>query len=129
MIYAGVGLLTAASVYGVVDYYNARKQGAFNHLYKDEDVTVVKKIALPANTKTTAINSDSATASTNNTDEIKLAANHVKRHIRLEDFSRGRIAFVKPRVIKDSEVGNNGDRRINEEPDSAMVIVDTARSN
>jgi hypothetical protein len=96
IIYAGIGLFAAASVYGVADYYNTQKKGTLDKLYKDEEPPVeIKKndpntIALPvknveinnANDKTLAV-------------AVK-ATKKIKRKIRFEDFSRSRIIDELP---------------------------------
>jgi len=62
IIYAGIGLFTAASVYGIADYYSSEKKGQLKDLYQDA----------PAASKETAVKAP-------------------ERDIELEDYSRGKI--------------------------------------
>ena len=41
IIYAGIGLFSIASVYGVADYYKSKKNGELKKLYVEEKVPVV----------------------------------------------------------------------------------------
>jgi len=128
IIYAGVGLLTAASVYGVVNYYHAKKEGTFNHLYKDE--AVVKNTNTQFDSaKKVNVNSDSAeyipTSADNDSQKKKF-----RPRIQLEDFSRGRIDYVRrrPMIVKDSEYVKPVVED-EEKVDSSKAVADTGRSN
>ena len=89
IIYAGIGLFSVATVYGIADYYTTQKKGTLDNLYKDqEEVSVeseVKTVAtiVPAKLEETAVTSNKVVAKTNKKSR--------KRTIRLDDFSRGRI--------------------------------------
>jgi hypothetical protein len=102
IIYAGIGLFAAASVYGVADYYSSQKKGMLDKLYKEEDITPVGKksdpstIALPANNVLPAAGLNKQTATVKTTRKLKAA----KRTIRLEDFSRGKIVEEVQPVIE-----------------------------
>ena len=41
IIYAGLGLFSVATVYGVVDYYNSQKKGTLDNLYKEPEEELV----------------------------------------------------------------------------------------
>lgn len=94
LIYAGIGLFSVASVYGIADYYQSQKKGTLTRLYKDDDEMVeIKK----ASTGTVAM-----PISDKNAGEISVPANETKvarvnktvkapKRIRMEDFSRGKI--------------------------------------
>jgi len=95
LIYAGIGLFSVASVYGIADYYQSQKKGTIDRLYSDEDekLQVVpvneKKEINPGNKKelsrfVTPVKEISTAKSTKKT-------RTAKRAIRFEDFSRGRI--------------------------------------
>ena len=94
LIYAGIGLFSVASVYGIADYYQSQKKGTLNRLYKEDDETVEAKktsneiVAMPISTK----NNEEIRVKTNRTEVVK--TNKIvkaSKRIRLEDFSRGRI--------------------------------------
>lgn len=63
IIYAGIGLFSAASIYGVPDYYHSEEKGVLKNLYKDA----------PAIKETKAVESPS------------------ERDIKMEDYSRAKI--------------------------------------
>lgn len=93
IIYAGIGLFSVASVYGIVDYYGSQQNGSINKLYVEEEpkasqvteekataiIPVKNTEALPAKTGTVAIKTKPA----------KKAARVNK--IKMDDFSRARI--------------------------------------
>jgi len=91
IIYAGIGLFSVATVYGVVDYYNSQKKGTLDKLYKEPEEVVVTERPL-ISTTATPIN----TTGTNPGNSISVSkavkkSRHQKRTIRLDEFSRGRI--------------------------------------
>ena len=43
IIYAGIGLFSAATVYGVVDYYGTKKTGTLDKMYKEEEPVLPAK--------------------------------------------------------------------------------------
>jgi len=95
LIYAGIGLFSVASVYGIADYYQSQKKGTLDRLYKDEDekqqlspVNNTKGV-LPVNTED--VNTTVIPVKEITTAKMVKKAKAVKRPIRLEDFSRGRI--------------------------------------
>ncbi len=91
IIYAGIGLFSVATVYGIADYYNTQKKGILDNLYKEEEMPkAVEKN--PVNTSTLPVNVIATNAT--NTNVVTKATKKIKktrRTIRLEDFSRGRI--------------------------------------
>ncbi len=96
IIYAGIGLFSAATVYGVVDYYNTQKTESFKKLYADEEpLTVLEKPAiknavLAVKKNDAAVTKNIVTINTVSKKNKKPAV----RKIRLDDFSRSRIADV-----------------------------------
>lgn len=93
IIYAGIGLFSVATVYGVVDYYNTNSKGTLDKMYKEEGpLMVIKKektpSTLPVVTEITKAAPDSSTvAPQKGSKRIKLPV----RRIKFDDFSRGRI--------------------------------------
>ena len=103
IIYAGIGLFSAATIYGMTDYYSTQKKGTLDKLYKEEEevmpVTTEKKLL---NTNAVQVNSIEANSTKN---KVLLKAikktRQPKRTIRLEEFSRGRIVEPMPvEVVK-----------------------------
>lgn len=95
IIYAGIGLFAAASVYGAADLYNSQQKGTLSKLYKDEATDkgdIIKEnvtsVVIPVkNTEVNAPEVKMNTAQTKATKKIKTP----RRTIRMEDFSRSRI--------------------------------------
>ena len=98
IIYAGIGLFSVASIYGVADYYQSQKKGELKTLYKEDD-----EIVAPSNDIKTAgqiIAAKNEIAVADPKKEVKAANTNKKgitlktkllRNIKLSDFSRGRI--------------------------------------
>jgi hypothetical protein len=109
IIYAGIGLFSAASVYGVADFYQTSKSGVLKTLYKEES-------APPINIQDRTINSDEYSrgrieepiAPDKKTNNEKTVSNKsikkqtfikkeskkprfIKREISLEKFSRAKL--------------------------------------
>jgi len=99
IIYAGISLFSAASVYGVVDYYATKKTGTLNKLYKEE-VPVAPPKQQPINTVAVElpiknevdkpIDTKVGVKKTSTTKAIKKSPPPVRK-IKFSDFSRGRI--------------------------------------
>jgi len=103
IIYAGIGLFAAASIYGVTDYFSSEKKGTLKNLYKEEQPDVVSdKKAEPNNVvgiKNTTVVIKSSNNSTAENIEKKTrqkAGFKQRRTIKLDDFSRGRIPDIIP---------------------------------
>lgn len=100
IIYAGIGLFSAASVYGVVDYYNTKNKGTLDKIYK-EDVVPATPAAAPASTvalpeaATKTVSNTSAGVAKATTKKTRAAKRSVK-NFKFSEFSRGRI---EPPVI------------------------------
>lgn len=99
IIYAGIGIFSAASIYGVVDYYNTNSKGVLDKIYQDDVSLVIpqKEIAVttvkPANVQTevkaTEANKKGAVVKSN---KKKLKSSKVFiRDFKFSNFSRGRI--------------------------------------
>lgn len=99
IIYAGIGIFSAASIYGVVDYYNTNSKGVLDKMYQDEVSLVIpqKEIAvitaIPANVQTevkaTEANKKGAVVKSNKK-KLKSSKNFI-RDFKFSNFSRGRI--------------------------------------
>jgi hypothetical protein len=96
IIYAGIGLFSAASLYGVVDYYTTKNKGALDKMCKEEEPAVINKkesantISMPA-----VAESEPKIIETNNkTTDAKASKKKLKkykREFKFSEFSRGRI--------------------------------------
>ena len=98
IIYAGIGLFSIATVYGVVDYYNTQKKGTMDKLYKEPEEAVVTD---EPQVTTKVVPANLTEINTVRTVAVSKVAKKLKKHkrtIRLEDFSRGRIE--EPIVIE-----------------------------
>jgi predicted nucleic acid-binding OB-fold protein len=104
IIYAGIGLFSVASVYGVADYYNSKKSGELKKLYVEEKVPVVVpaeeektvEVIPVKNVETTAAETKAVTAKVKSPKKVK----KVEKKLRFENFSRARIP--EPVVIEDT---------------------------
>ena len=105
IIYAGIGLFSVATVYGLADYYSSQKKGTLDNLYKEEETSnepekpvvntaVITKKDLESNS------SSGKTVALTTTVKTAKKFKQPKRTIRLEDFSRGRIIEPMPAEIK-----------------------------
>jgi hypothetical protein len=101
IIYAGIGLFSVASVYGVIDYYGAKKQGVFANLYTEEAEDKLPAVAAnnPATTallKKTPIAEPAAAVEKKTVAPKEKKIKKVKRTINLKSFSRGEIVEEMP---------------------------------
>ncbi len=102
IIYAGIGLFSVATVYGVIDYYGAKKQGVFTNLYTEEAEVHQPAVAAANNPATTALLKKAAAAEPVAAVEKKVVAakekktKKMKRTINLKSFSRGEIVEEMP---------------------------------
>jgi len=104
IIYAGIGLFSIASLYGVADYYNSKKNGELKKLYVEEKVPVVAPVAEEKTAKTTLVkNEESSPAETKVVTAKAKSPKKIKKFektLRFENFSRARIP--EPLVIEDT---------------------------
>jgi uncharacterized protein (DUF169 family) len=95
IIYAGIGLFSIASVYGVADYYNSRKNGELKKLYVEEKVPVVVPAAKEKTTKVIPVkNAETQPAETKVVTAKVKSPKKIKKFektLRFENFSRARI--------------------------------------
>lgn len=104
IIYAGIGLFSIASVYGVADYYKSKKNGELKKLYVEEKVPVVLpteeektvEVIPVKNGETTAAETKVVTAKVKSPKKVR----KVEKKLRFENFSRARIP--EPVVIVDT---------------------------
>lgn len=104
IIYAGIGLFSVASVYGVADYYSTSKKGELKKLYVEEklpppapveeektvEVIPVKNVEASPVAETKVVKARSAK-------KVKKA----RKTIRFENFSRARIP---EQVVPDEKI-------------------------
>ncbi len=108
IIYAGIGLFSVASVYGVIDYYGTKKQGVFNNLYAEEAEEKLPAVAAANNTATTVLLKNTTTVAPVAAVEKKEVAakekkaKKLKRTITLKSFSRGEIIEEMPVTVTDN---------------------------
>jgi hypothetical protein len=106
IIYAGIGLFSVASVYGVADYYSSSKKGELKKLYVEEKLPPPAPVeeektveVVPAkNTETSAAETKVVKAKVKSPKKVK----KIKKTIRFENFSRGRIK--EPVVLEEKVV-------------------------
>jgi biopolymer transport protein ExbB/TolQ len=99
IIYAGIGLFSAATVYGVADYYNTKNKGTIDKLYKEEiPVSRDKKetTQTPNTVELTKIKEETTLLKDNSILKKHAEKKYKKakpsiREIKFSDFSRGRI--------------------------------------
>ena len=96
IIYAGIGLFSVATVYGVADYYSSQKKGILDNLYKEEE-PLKETVNSTGNTTVIPVKNSVTNVSVNKTMALTTSVKkekkvkQPKRKMRLEDFSRGRI--------------------------------------
>lgn len=94
IIYAGIGLFSVATVYGVADYYSSNKKGTLNELYAEEEAQPTAKTD---ETKTTAIPVKKIEAATPTSEVVIPEVKSTKKEkraskkINTKEFSRARI--------------------------------------
>jgi len=104
IIYTGIVLFSAASVYGLTDYYKSNKNGSLNNLYKENEpqekvyrmAPLMKLIA--ADNEAVLLQNSTAKEKREQLAEEKLLkdlSHKINRGINLEDFSRGRIDRIR----------------------------------
>jgi hypothetical protein len=92
IIYAGIGLFSVATAYGIVDYYGSQKSGVIKKLYAEEE-----KPALPEATETSTtiipVKVSEPVPAENKTATVKSIkkAKKVSKKIRFENFSRAKL--------------------------------------
>jgi hypothetical protein len=104
IIYAGIGLFSAASVYGVVDYYSTKNNGTLDKMYKEEaplpeskEETVTTAPLTVTAIKNETVTNKASVAKTKTSKKSKKNKIYV-REFKFSNFSRGRIV---PKVIED----------------------------
>lgn len=106
IIYAGFGLFCIASVYGVTDYYNSKKNGELKKLYLEEKVPLVVPNEEEITAEVIPVKIvETTTAETKvSTAKVKLSKNikKVEKKLRFENFSRARIP--EPVIMEDSVI-------------------------
>ena len=99
IIYAGIGLFSVASVYGVADYYSTQKKGTLDKMYQEDVVaeqdtkSVITQVDMPLKKDelNSAVNKNIFVAA-----KVSKKIKNQKRTIKMEDFSRGRIDEPMP---------------------------------
>lgn len=104
VIYAGAGLFTIASIYGVADYYNSDNNGSLKTLYEEETAVITKAahakvplVAYPIEERT-----DIAVREAEKTKAGDAFSKKIFKKFSFDDFSRGRIVerIPEPAVIE-----------------------------
>ena len=106
IIYAGIGLFSVATVYGVSDYYNSKKSGELKNLYVEEKLPPqapaeeekIVEIIPVKNAETAATETKAVTAKVKPVKKLK----KVEKKLRFENFSRARIP--EPVIMEDSVI-------------------------
>ncbi len=94
IIYAGIGLFSVATVYGLADYYSSQKKGTLKKLYVEEKpiTPVVEEktstVLPPKFAEQVSTGNETVIAKVKATKKLKRSAN---KKIKMEDFSRARI--------------------------------------
>jgi hypothetical protein len=110
IIYAGIGLFSAATVYGVVDYYGTKKTGMLDKMYKEEEIVLPAKeetmstVELPVKNepvKATVVKTKIATTK-NSKAKRTYPFKATVREVKFSDFSRGRI--IPKKVAEDTKI-------------------------
>jgi hypothetical protein len=109
IIYAGISLFSAATVYGVADYYGTKKNGVLDKMYKEESTTVAEKektsivpLSPPElKNETIAVSGKSTITKSNTAKKVKKFKKPVFK-IKLSDFSRGRLVPIEELKLPDS---------------------------
>ena len=99
IIYAGIGLFSVASVYGVADYYSTQKKGTLDKMYQEDVVaeqdtkSVITQVDMPLKKDelNSAVDKNIFVAA-----KVSKKIKTQKRTIKMEDFSRGRIDEPMP---------------------------------
>lgn len=112
IIYAGIGLFSVATVYGVADYYSSQKKGTLDKLYAEEETPVAAKVE-GETTTVLPVKNTAAEVVENKTATTKLKSKknmqHNRKEIKFENFSRARIPEpvaieeIKPEPVKNQE--------------------------
>lgn len=95
IIYAGIGLFSVATVYGLADYYSSQKKGTLDKLYSEEEVPVTPAVDIKTTTVMPVklvepVPTETKTITTKVKSTKKTKTNSYKK-IKMEDFSRARI--------------------------------------
>lgn len=105
IIYAGIGLFSVATMYGVADYYSSQKKGTLDKLYKEQEEMPMETENTAISTTTLRVNVKEANVVNNTTvSKTNKKSKKLKRTIRLEEFSRGKIEEpIMPKPVKKNE--------------------------
>ena len=107
MIYAGIGLFSVATIYGITGFYTAEKSGMLKKLYHEEPQEARNIQVVPASAKNAAqpkivqTKNEEPTVVTIKSTKQKQALKkadkkYTKRRINLKQFSRSRIVEEIP---------------------------------
>ncbi len=95
IIYAGIGLFSVATVYGLADYYSSQKKGTLEKLYAEEEPAVTPIVeekttgAIPVKIAEAApVESETVSVKKTSNKKVKTSA---PKEIKMEDYSRARI--------------------------------------
>ena len=96
IIYAGTGLITMATMFGMADYFNSKKTGQLDNLYKEEASPVAAVNSRPSVTVPLDMNLQADLSASHTVVSATIVKKvgkrkQQKRTIRLEAFSRARV--------------------------------------
>jgi hypothetical protein len=101
IIYAGIGLFSIASVYGVADYYNSKKNGELKKLYVEEKVPVVAPAPEEKTTVVIGVKNAETKVVKAKAKSLK-KAKKIEKRFKFENFSRARIP--EREIIEDTVI-------------------------
>jgi hypothetical protein len=104
IIYAGIGLFSVASVYGIADYYSSKNKGELKKLYVEEKVPPPPPVEEEKTVEVIPAKHEEAMPAESKVvtkEKSRKKVKKVKKTIRLENFSRGRI---EERVVRDEKI-------------------------
>lgn len=106
IIYAGIGLFSAATVYGLADYYNSREKGIFKKLYVEEKTPAMTPVRQAKTAEVIIVKNEEISPVETKPVSVKVKSpkkiKRVEKTLRFENFSRARIP--EPLVIEDSVI-------------------------
>ncbi len=108
IIYVGIGLFSAATVYGVADYYATEKRGTMDKIYKEEEPVLpvkeetINTVELPLKNEAVKPGATKIAVTKVSTEKTFKKFKAPVREIKFSDFSRGRI--VPKKVVEEVKI-------------------------
>jgi hypothetical protein len=109
ILYAGVVLMTGASIYGFVNYRQTSHQKAFKNMYKEESPAEKTTEILPVSKTTNGVSKitgEEKMEAVNNTTEIPVRSSRSRRSNKFSTklFSRSALRPVREVVVDTMEI-------------------------